>query len=141
MGLDLRSRAWSGRQISLYGNYVNWINVLAQAAGYPLMEVEGVVKGLEYEIPGINWDGLDHLQQHGWWEDVPEDPLVILLAHCGVAGHIKPQHAHFLARRLEQLLPKLRPGLGGRDFSGITKRFIEGLYVARQAGERIWFSG
>ena len=95
-------------------------------------------------VAEINWGALEDKNYMGQWDRIPEDPLIILLAHSDCDGEILPEHAGLLADRLEHLLPRLPedegPGhIARRGWRGTTQRFIDGLREASAADEPVGF--
>jgi len=137
MGLDTSHDAWHGA----YSAFTRWRTELARAAGYTIKRGHN---GYPYAAE-IQWDRLAAENFMGEWERVPEDPLIILLAHSDCDGEIKPEHAPWLADRLEQLLPALPDEntatghIAGYGWRGTTQRFIDGLRAAAAAGEAVDF--
>jgi hypothetical protein len=137
MGLDTSHDCWQGA----YSAFSRWRDELARAAGYTFFTPEGDYRAYVREI---NWGALEPKNYEGEWDRIPEDPLIILLAHSDYDGEIKPEHAPLIADRLEQLLPKLPETeatghIGRRGWRGTTQRFIDGLRAAADAGEPVEF--
>lgn len=133
MGLDTTHNCWHGA----YSSFSQWRNALAVAAGYKLEKVS-YWEGHETEVPAIQRpDGAGHLT--GDWDDIPEDPVMIILAHSDCDGRIKAEHCSALADALEKLLPKMSDeGFHCTDRDR-TQQFIDGLRVAAEAKEDVEF--
>jgi len=153
MGLDTTHDCWSGA----YSSFGMWRNAVARAAGYTLTE-RSDVPWATIQIPGIRFKPEN---SKGDWADGPyvEDPLIYLFVHSDIDGVIHPSEGCHLAERLEQILPALSvdgphheaeryeqlvPGLTvGRVtrewLEDTTRRFINGLRVASDAGEDVLF--
>jgi hypothetical protein len=134
VGLDTSHDCWHGA----YSAFTRWRTALAEAAGYTIAYDGGYPYAAE-----IQWDRLQDKNYLGHWDRMPEDPLIILLAHSDCDGEIKPDHAGFLADRLEQLIPALPDVATGHleryGWRGTTQRFVEGLRKAAAAGEAVEF--
>lgn len=83
---------------------------------------------MKFDTPMIDWGHLPEGHLFGEWDKVPEDPLLILLAHSDCEGKIKHEHAEILANRLEEL-----------DNKDVTFRFIKGLRRAAKEGKDVEF--
>lgn len=124
MGLDCSHDAWS----AAYSAFYRWRLAVAEAAGYKT----GIgMNGTHYIL---DWENIPEGALMGEWEETPEDPLVVLLAHSDCDGHIHPEQAKPLADRLEELLPKL-----DSDWHPRTDQFITGLCEASAANETLLF--
>lgn len=144
MGLDTSYNAWNGG----YGSFRMWRARIATVAGYrsydPMFQ-EGFTseyRGRLYGGQMPNWDALctdAHLA--GDWDEMPIDPLMILLVHYDCDGHIKAEHCEPLADRLEELMPYLHGTGGGHIglYRKKTQTFIDGLRAAVADGEGIEF--
>ena len=130
MGLNTTHDAWQGP----YSLFHEWRTVVARAAGY---KIDGDMWALDAELP---YGAID-----GEWEKTPSDPLVVLLAHSGCDGEIRPAQAGALADRMEELLPSIEKAdnledLGPDDYGVFaTRRFIDGLRRAVEEGEPVLF--
>lgn len=136
MGLDTSHDCWHGA----YSAFMRWRNAVAEAAGYTFSRGD---RGYLY-VDQVNWDAIEEKNYSGEWDRIPEDPLIILIAHSDCDGEIKPEHAGLLADRLEQLLPKMPDDDGTGHISrygwrGTTQRFIDGLREAAALGEPVDF--
>jgi hypothetical protein len=137
MGLDVSHDAWHGA----YSAFSRWRNAVAEAAGYSLETSDGLT------YPRLDWDSLPDATLEGIWEEEPEDPLLVLLAHSDCDGDIFPAQAGPLADRLEELLPEIAKqhdadwGHITRDggMVAVTQRFIDGLRLAQLVGEPLRF--
>lgn len=140
MGLDTTHDAWHGA----YGAFSRWRDKLAEAAGYALAEVkDDTFPGAYRTTVLLDWGHLktdDDL--FGEWEETPDDPLIVLIAHSDCEGVIHPEQAAPLADRLEELLPSLpdgdAPGHIG-NWREKTQKFIDGLRDAVSKGEDLEF--
>lgn len=79
---------------------------LAKAAGIPTTHI--VVNDeddVRIEVP--NLDGFDLVEKniYGDWDEIPEDPILILLAHSDEFGDIAEEHMLPLVARLSELIP------------------------------------
>lgn len=154
MGLDTTHGCWHGS----YPGFTQWRNALAHAAGYDLLAEHADLRVIVVpDLPEEIWDGNHHL---GDWDETPEDPLLVLLAHADNEGRIEAHHAGPLADRLEELIPALEkladPDVRGRDptvplgyepiqphrvaqWQNATRKFITGLRRAVEEGEPVEF--
>jgi hypothetical protein len=119
-------------------------NEIARAAGYQIeasrvetpwgtrANEETVVLDQKHFPPG---------HELGEWDEMPKDPLLILLAHSDYNGRIKAEHCAALADALEVVLPKLA-GSADRPSTdrGATHAMIVGLRRASAANEDVEFS-
>lgn len=137
MGLDCSHGAWHGA----YSSFSRWRNAVAEAAGY-ILETSDYLT-----YPAIDWNSLPNATLEGVWEDTPDDPLLVLLAHSDCDGDIFPAQAGPLADRLEELLPEIAKQHDGdwghitRDggMVAVTQRFIDGLRLAQSLSEPLRF--
>lgn len=159
MGLDTTHDAWHGP----YSAFNRWRTNVAQLAGY---EVAPRDYGHGCMLPAVVkvYDGLQdgtwtEANLEGWWERLPEDPLLVLLVHSDCDGFIDGVACRWLAERLEQLMPKLVEldqfvaggcflGLGAEvdppvsrigSWAGATQQFIDGCRRAAEANEPLEF--
>lgn len=139
MGLDTSHDCWRGA----YSAFTRWRHGLARAAGYSVLDV----KYDTITMPTVMMDWGHFASENpghlvGEWSRIPDDPLVILLAHSDCDGVIRHQHAAILADRIEELLPLLPEqedtGHIG-DWRKKTQRFIDGLRLAASRGEDVEF--
>jgi hypothetical protein len=136
MGLDTSHNAWHGA----YGAFSRWRNKIAEAAGYEIAKVEGQY-GLRETIL-IDWGHIAEENYYGEWDEVPSDPLILLIAHSDCEGVIHPEHARLLADRLEGLIPLLpdEDVLGHiGNYRSKTRQFVDGLRAAVAANEDVDF--
>ena len=117
MGLDTSHNCWHGP----YSSFMRWRMAVCKAAGLgDLLQYEGF--------------GLSKTKQFD-----ASDPLTILLWHSDCDGEIAYTDCTALARRLEEILPKLDPsGESGRTVEH-TRQFIAGLLTAAKAKENVDF--
>ena len=95
-----------------------------------------------YPVTFIDWGHITPANLNGKWEKMPEDPLLILIAHRDDGGKIYPEHAAALADRLEELLPELGDEDGGGHiglYRDKTEKFIRGCRKAAKAGKKLKF--
>lgn len=85
MGLCTTHGAWTGTHHA----FNRWRSKIAQAAGYG--------RG--------DWGDIAADKLLGEWDDVPQGPLQVLLAHSDSQGVIHPEHAAPLADALETFFP------------------------------------
>jgi len=137
MGLDTSHDCWHGA----YSAFTRWRNTLAEIAGYRLGKPDPTAPW--YECAEINWEAITPDNLQGVWERVPEDPLIVLIAHSDCDGEIRPREAGPLADRLEELLPKITElGVGAGHIGNWrekTQKFIDGLRRAAKNDEPVKF--
>lgn len=134
MGLDVSHDCWHGA----YSAFTRWRNVVSEAGNYTL------VKDGYYTVPDLDWTAFTEGNLLGEWDELPEDPLVVLIVHSDCDGELPVAILTPLADRLESLLPKL-PGeesdlghiRGG--YQAMTKLFIAGLRLAASLNEPVEF--
>jgi hypothetical protein len=129
MGLDTTHDCWHGA----YSSFTRWRTAVSLAAGYYVQDDAG------YPSVVIDWDAFEAKNYQGEWDQLPEDPLLILIVHSDCDGHITPEAAPWLADRLEQILPRVADSGDGRSLRSDTERFIKGLRDAAAAGEKVEF--
>ena len=128
MGLDTSHDCWHGP----YSAFTRWRNEVARAAGYQVgPNRDGFATVL------IDWDQFPMKNYQGEWDKVPDDPLILLIAHSDCDGVIYPEHAALLADRLTELLPLLKDS--HHVYRQKTEQFIRGLRSASERGEKILF--
>ena len=122
MGLDTTHGCWHGA----YSAFHRWRVEIARVAGINLDLMEGFTR-----------DG----QQGIKWESLKPDVLHVLLNHSDCDGHINWRYTKKLADRLTELLPLLEGDGGGHigPYREKTQEFINGLFVAHEAHERVEF--
>lgn len=156
MGLDVTHDCWHGA----YSAFGRWRAKLAELGGYELdawqlrhphgaelwekPEWRHLVKEPPPEKTRglIFWDNITTDNLQGDWEMMPEDPLIILLAHSDCDGKITADHAGPLAVRLEKLIPLMGEEDGGGhigSYAEKTTQFVKGLREAAAAGEAVEF--
>lgn len=96
----------------------------------------------------LDWGNVSYSNLMGEWDSIPHniqgqpDPLIILLAHSDCEGLIKSEHCRLLADRIAALIPLLPSDPDGGhigDWSEKSKRFVDGLRKAAEAGEDLEF--
>lgn len=141
MGLDISHGCWHGA----YGAFSRWRDKLAEVAGYQIAKVDFGTGDWFENRPTIliDWGHIQEKNFMGEWDEIPADPLILLIAHSDCDGIIHPEHVGPLADRLTELLPLLpdeeAPGHIGHWHTK-TQKFIDGLRVAAAAGEDVEFS-
>ncbi len=133
MGLDTSHDAWHGA----YSAFSRWRHELAKVAGYQVARIEGQI----HETTLIDCGHIVDKNYYGEWDEAPDDPLIMLIAHSDCEGVIHPQHATLLADRLTELLPLLTGDGGGHigSYREKTEQFIKGLRLAVERGEDVDF--
>lgn len=149
MGLDTSHDCWHGP----YSAFSRWRAALQRAAGWHLEEQRDD-RGMRYELAReINWEAVTDANIAGQWETLPEDPLIVLVAHSDCDGQLPVAALLPLAERLEQLAERMEPGQGrhwkwtpgmeGRaTYDGereATMRFAAGLRRAAAVGQPVVF--
>lgn len=71
---------------------------------------------------------------YGYWDETPDDAIIVLMAHHDDAGYIFPKEAEALKERIVCLMPKI--AFEWRDH---TRKFLQALTVSIQTGEPIIF--
>ena len=133
MGLDTSHGCWRGS----YSLFSAFRNAIARAAGY---RTEMVVYGggLKSETPMIDWGHLPEGHPEGIWPELPDDPLLVLIAHSDCDGVIKSEHCDPIADRILEVMPYIED----KDGIGLVKRaleFVDGLRTASALGEDVTF--
>ena len=136
MGLNTTHGAFDGA----YSSFGRFRNAIAQAAGYAVNPVE-YKDGFKTDTILIDWGHITNKNLHGEWDETPEDPLMVLIAHSDCEGLIRPEQAEPLADRLESLLPDLDGDIGGHigSLKEKTQTFIDGLREAVELNEPVEF--
>jgi hypothetical protein len=140
MGLDTTHDAWHGGYIG----FGIWRDALAIAAGWPMVDRSEFNTG---QTAFIDWGKLpvsDDDALWGNWDKLPEDPLLILLAHQDCEGRIPWEYTQALADRLWGLLTLIpedaKDAIGWQyTLRGRTLTFIEGLRLAHSLKEDVEF--
>lgn len=135
MGLDTTPRCWEGS----CSGFHRWRNTIAEAAGYPLVEVDRRYGRVVLADVGDAQYTEEHAR--GDWDAPPDDILFVLLVHSDCDGHIHPEHAGPLADRLEKLIPAVDAlGAGSRSWEvEPTREFVAGLREAAASNRRVEF--
>ncbi|MFW6638717.1 hypothetical protein ACOALZ_01600 [Nocardiopsis algeriensis] len=139
MGLATTPTCWAGP----YHAFNHWRNTIAEAAGYPLGEVQGRYGPIVFVDIGEEQYTDEHIQ--GDRDSPPADILFVLLVHSDCEGHIHPEHAGPLADRLEGLIPAVEDTSSGdapwerEETVASMHRFIAGLREAASTGEKVLF--
>jgi hypothetical protein len=145
MGLDTTHDCWHGA----YSGFTRWRQELAKIAGYavwwvaddPPSEANNFRAGLGRHTVMLDWGHVTHENLMGVWAKTPDDPLVVLLAHCDDTGDIYPEQAFALAARLQELrgkIPQDHPD--GEWLRAKTDAFVKGLMLAWSKSERVHFA-
>jgi len=141
MGLDTSHDCWHGG----YGAFSRWRQTVAKAAGYYVVPVTWPDMGYPTDTVMLEWHRYEQKNYGGEWDQLPDDPLLLLIVHSDCDGEIKAEHTALLADRLEEILPSIPDEDGpphiahGGGYRGCTKRFIAGLRVASAANEPVDF--
>lgn len=145
MGLSI-SAAGVDAFTAPYGQFSEWRNYLARAAGYEVAQVKGENELWGRPIPLIDYGHMEYKNYFGEWDTLPEDPLLLLFVHSDCEGILEPEHCRMIADRLEDLLPRLidEPLPGNRahypSFYQRTVTFLRAMRAAEMAGERAVFA-
>jgi hypothetical protein len=136
MGLDTSHDCWHGP----YSAFMRWRVELAEAAGIPLLLMEGFYSSSSQELWFL--DGLDETRQNTIlrllkgapisWDILKHDAVHELLHHSDCDGEIKWEVCGDMADSLEELLPKMKD-------KHKTQCFIDGLRLAHGAKENVDF--
>lgn len=149
MGLDTSHGCWGGP----YTAFMRWRQKVAEAAGIPLMLMEGFFQPNDLLIGAlVSHIAQEDLAKSQWdheimrwlpvkWESLKPDPLHVLLNHSDADGAIAAADCGPVADRLEALLPRLDGDGGGSlgDYRAAAERFIRGLRAAAAVGEAVEF--
>ena len=154
MGLSVSHDAFKG----LYGSYIQWKTRLAELAGYivlrfPTVEEQhkspfnGQLKydpRLDYPVIFIDWGHITQANLHGYWDETPADPLMVLIAHADESGFIYERELRAVRERLLEMIPIIEekdPELfAWHGVLARTHKFILGIDRALAAGEPLEFS-
>lgn len=122
MGLGTTHDCWYGA----YSAFDRWRTLLTAAVGPQW---------------AINWDAITEANLQGDWDHLPEDPLVVLIAHSDCDGRIVAEACLPLAIRLEQLAESLPTEGAGHLINPRvqTLQFAAGLRQAAASGEDVEF--
>ena len=146
MGLEVSHDCWDGG----YAGFDLWRHKVMEAAGFDVLWPPDYDKGETpdsrlredncYPLVIIDWTRFTDDNFRGEWEEVPYDPMLILLVHYDSGGYFMPDHTGVLADRMEEALENLadEPDL---KFSlrDKTKQFIDGLRAAHKDKEKVTF--
>ncbi len=136
MGLDTTHDCWHGP----YSSFTHWRHAVARAAGYQVLPVK-YDDGMTMPTIMLDWGHLPAGHLNGEWDEVPSDPLLIVLTHQDCEGRIKADQCSAVADALEAILPGMDDSPG--QFltpAERTRRFITGLRAAAAAGEDVEFN-
>lgn len=156
MGLSISHGTFDGP----YSYFQLWRHAVAKAAGYRTCymvylgdpEMNGDVDTIQHPVTfewidihpsiAIDWAHVTDAQLEGEWDETPDDPLMVLIAHYDHTGYIAPRDAAPLADRIEELKPALKePGERAfRPYMETATYFVRGLRRAADAGERVVFT-
>jgi hypothetical protein len=132
MGLDITHDCWHGA----YSAFMKWRHAVAEAAGYaiwPVMTDMGFGTPMPQDTIMLDWGHVSDDNLMGEWDELPHDPLLLILAHSDCEGIIKKEFCQPLANRLKEILPNMPKGdAGGHigDWQEKTQKFIDGLEIA-----------
>lgn len=139
MGLDTTHDCWSGA----YSAFNRFRTGILRAAQGDYLERNGLSsKGFTIGYHWYPWDMFTENNLMGQWDTLPEDPLVVLIAHSDCEGIIPAAATGPLADRLEGLLPALDDDGVGGHYHGRkdVEQFIAGLRTAAAANEDVEFA-
>ena len=138
MGLEMSHGCYLGP----YSAFNHLRSEIALAAGYDVKAVREVIHDQvvyrgRYELDA---ESLPPGHELGEWNELPKDPLLILLAHSDSTGFIKAEHCAALADALKPLVAKLVGKVDDRNTdAGAVRSMIDGLREAAGAGEDVEF--
>lgn len=112
MGLDVSHNCWQGS----YTSFHEFRLALCDAIG-------------------IEFDRPDCEHYDGQWDELPKEPLEILIDHSDCDGHIHPREAAVLRDRLREIIPLLKDEWVVRK----AIQFADGLDLAVDMGEIVDF--
>lgn len=132
MGLDTDYDCWHGA----YSSFYQWRMAVAEAADLPMeqSDKDGPF-GDRWMVPALWHQGFDSANYLGHWDELPEDPLTVLIVHSDCDGIIPAAATASLADRLEALVPLMDEWMGSR-----TTQFVEGLSAAAADGADVEFA-
>lgn len=144
MGLDTSHECYHGG----YSGFNLFRSELAQVAGIPLELMDGYYQDPLAPCKKLTryWEMYNKEQPLPFWmeqaeralpikwESLKPDVLHVLLNHSDCDGYIAWRHTRCLAKRLEELAPKLDERWGR-----IAIRVAEGLRLAHKRKERVLF--
>lgn len=91
-----------------------------------------------YSVSGsIDVEELDTRKRnaYGYWDEIPIDPILILMIHHDDQGYIFPREAKELKERIKGLMHEIDTG-----WKAHTKQFLKALSMCIKTGERIEFT-
>lgn len=135
MGLDCSHNCWHGP----HSAFTRWRHAVARAAGYWVAPIT-YEDGFKMDSVILDWGHLPPGHLEGEWDEIPSDPLVIILTHQDCQGRIKSEHCEPIANALEAILPNLNdePSEWKSDAER-TRLFVAGLRMAAAAKEDVQF--
>ncbi len=138
MGLDTTHDCWHGA----YSAFARWRDKVTEAGGYEPSTREAP-DGHYQGSRSIDWGQITEANLQGQWKELPEDPLVVLIAHSDSSGKLPVPILLPLADGLEKLIPDLPDdGDWGHVYGGYrvaTQRFADGLRRAAAANKPVGF--
>lgn len=105
----------------------NWRNRLAEAAGYSIGPGP-------YPTPLIRWGRYTDDNFYGIWNEVPYEPILILIVHNTNGGIVSHKHAKAIADRIEELC-QLGTGVTMDEYG----QFVGMLRISAETEEDIQF--
>jgi len=134
MGLDCSHDAFSGGYARF--NHMRY-KILSAAVGRTIIPFEPksdkFLAGLFGEC-NVTYENLG-----GEWKTVPEEPLMILIAHADNEGFITPEHCILLHNRILELMPEIEKIVDDSYQLGLIQAFAAGCLLAHSEGERLEF--
>lgn len=130
MGLYVSHNAYQGS----YTGFSRMRLEIIKAAGYPIREYETEF-GYKWKYADLDWESFSRGNLYGKWVDVPDDPLLILIAHHDHDGRIYREHCGILAARLEEVIPLIEDEYWRKT----AYTFLEGLKAAHFLNEPLTF--
>lgn len=128
MGMRATNDAWSGS----CSGFNAWRNRIAIILGIGTKEFtyKGAM-GFSKTMIVPNYDEKAYTAKNymGMWKSIPEEPIMLLLAHSDCEGVLKVKHLKLIVQRLEEMLAYARLTLSNEPQFGFyeeTEKFIDG---------------
>lgn len=155
MGLDTTHDCWHGP----YSSFNRWREAVQVAAGWPMQDVTGEYGQTYREATVVNWSAITDANIMGEWDALPEDPLIVLIAHSDCDGVIPVPALLPLADRLDEIAARMTVDQGQKPDTWLaesghserparatydgelaaTNRFAAGLRLAASLNEPVEF--
>ena len=125
-----------------FADFVKFRKVLALVSEIGLRPAPDDIKEFEEYIPNIDFEEYDEENSMGEWDEVPEEPLIIIFTHLDSGGVIHPQHMEPLIKRLDDIIAEVddNPFFEEKDWVEQAKKFRDGLNKAHSNKEDLVFN-